>query len=386
MMRIGVLRNTFLPASETFIYEQLNQYRNVQVEVITREVANRDKFPNQWSINTIVGAAGSSLQKKLTKLLYTLTVTSTRHINRIVEQREIELVHAHFGVDAVYAVPVCKERGIPLFATFHGYDITRLPKLMPGPLSWLVYYMKFKRLVRDTTLFLAVSNHIKQKLMAHGVPEQKIKIHYIGIDLAKVFYREAPDRDTITIMTVGRLTEKKGIAYLIEAFHRLAARREHVRLVIAGDGPLRQALTELAASGAGSGRITFLGSIPHHEVLKRLSDSDIFCLPSVTAKDGDQEGLGMVILEASGTGLPVVATSSGGIKDAVQNGKTGYLVEERSAAQLEEKLDMLVTSQPLRAAIGQNGRAFVEQQFDLRLQTEKLEQLYKQYIGEKQHV
>ncbi|GIP44128.1 glucosyltransferase [Paenibacillus sp. J45TS6] len=382
-MKLGLLRNTFLPSSETFIYEQLNQYSGWQVEVITREVINQDQFrSNQWNINSIQKNAKSKFYKLFIKLLYTLKINSTSKISKIIEYKDIDVIHAHFGVDAIYAIKACEKHNIPLFVTFHGYDITRLPKFKIYPFSYLMYYFNYKKLSEKADLFLAVSSHIRSKLIEKGFPEEKIIIHYIGIDLKKIFYREEISVNTneIIITTVGRLTEKKGIEYLIRAFDKIFEDCENVRLRIIGDGYLKNSLLSLSKLGRSKDNIEFLGNIPHDMVIENLRRSHIFSLPSVTATDGDQEGLGMVILEASATGLPIVASRSGGIVDAVIDNETGYLVEEKNVDELYLKLKHLVENDHLRVEMGKKGRVYMEENFDISKQTKKLEILYKKYL------
>ncbi|MEF3351633.1 glycosyltransferase [Paenibacillus sp. GYB006] len=382
-MKLGVLRNTFLPYSETFISEQIIHYSNSNVEIITREVTNSNLFDfSEWSINTVVNEKRPKGIKFLQKLLFTLNITSDYKISKIIKKKNLSVIHAHFGVDAVYALNACNKCNIPLLVTFHGYDITRLPKFKMYPFSYLVYFFNYKKLAENATLFLAVSNHIKTKLIERGFPSEKIMVHYIGIDLEKIVYRDETEinNNEIIITTVGRLTEKKGIGYLIQAFNNIYEEFNNIRLRIIGDGPLMNELIELAKSYPSGNKIEFLGNLSHGTVIEHLGRSHIFSLPSITAADGDQEGLGMVILEASATGLPVVATKSGGIIDAVKDGETGYLVEEKNVDELSSKLRNLVVSDRLRMDMGRNGRKFMEHSFDIKKQTKKLEEIYQRYM------
>ncbi|WP_160032337.1 glycosyltransferase [Paenibacillus sp. An7] len=380
-MKLGLLRNTFLPSSETFIYEQLNQYSGWQVEVITREVINQDQFESdKWNINSIQKNANSKFHKLFIKLLFTLKINSTSKISNIIADKEIDVIHAHFGVDAIYAIKACEKHNIPLFVTFHGYDITRLPKFKIYPFSYLMYYFNYKKLSEKADLFLAVSSHIRNKLIEKGFPKDNIIVHHIGINLEKIKYREDKVKDNeVVIITVGRFTEKKGTEYLIRAFIKLMEDHKNIRLKIIGDGPLKQELSNISNNSIAKTKIDFLGSLPHSKVLEELNKANIFSLPSVTAADGDQEGLPTVILESFATGIPVVVTNNGGICDAVIDNYTGYVVEERNIDQLKNKLELLITDGNLRKKIGENARGFAEENFNIRIQTQKLEELYNDY-------
>lgn len=142
------------------------------------------------------------------------------------------------------------------------------------------------------------------------------------------------------ILFVGRLAEKKGVTYLIEAMKSVDA-----KLVIVGNGPLEMKLKEQAAQQ--NDKIIFLGAKTHEELKVLYASADIFVAPSVTAKNGDQEGFGLVLLEAMASGLPVIASKSGGITDIITDGENGLLVEEKNPLDLAEKLNRLLNDKGL---------------------------------------
>jgi colanic acid/amylovoran biosynthesis glycosyltransferase len=206
-------------------------------------------------------------------------------------------------------------------------------------------------------------------------------LHYIGVDPAA--FESSPaaaaarsDRSPI-ILHVARLVEKKGTAYLLEAFARIAAQHPDAQLVVIGAGPLQDSLARRAAELRVDARVRWLGAATHAEVAGWLRRAAVFCLPSCTARNGDAEGLGLALLEAAASGVPVVATQHGGIPEAVQDGETGYLVPERDADALADALDTLLSSEQLRRRMGDAARRFARSRFDLQRQTGHLEQLYE---------
>jgi glycosyltransferase involved in cell wall biosynthesis len=148
-------------------------------------------------------------------------------------------------------------------------------------------------------------------------------------------------------------------------------------LVIVGDGPLRKKLVRKVSSYGLQDRVIFLGVRPHQEVLDLMQKAIVLVQPSVTARTGDSEGLGSVFLEAAASGIPVIGTHHGGIPEAVVDGVTGFLVPERDADALAEKLLVLLSDKSLREEMGRAGRKMVEDKFDMRRQTEKLEKIYE---------
>lgn len=276
-----------------------------------------------------------------------------------------KLVHAHFATDGLRALPLARALGVPLITSLRGYDVTRSDAALlgSGRLSWILYALGRKRLQREGALFLAVSDALRLKAIARGFPEERLRTHYNGVDLGLFHPGEEP-REPGLVLHVGRLVEKKGTAKLIEAMAGL----EGARLAVIGDGPLRAALERRAGPSA-----RFLGALPGEEVARWMRRASVLAAPSLTAADGDAEGLPNVVVEAAASGLPVVATRHSGIPEAVVDGETGFLVAERDAAALSRALATALRAGP---DMGKAARAFAERKFDRAKLGERLERLY----------
>ncbi len=290
------------------------------------------------------------------------------------------LVHAHFGTDGVYALPVARRLGVPLVTTFHGFDATLSTAALLASPAWANFALFRRRLAASGDLFLCVSSFIRDRVLAMGFPPARIRLHYTGIDVAAVRAR-APGEETPAILHVGRLVEMKGTRYLIAAFAGLAQRHPGVRLEIVGDGPLRRPLQAMAASTGLGDRIGFLGALPHARVLERVRRAAMLVLPSVLTASGRVEGLGMVLLEAAASGVPVVASRVGGIPEGMVDGQTGLLVPARDAEALGAAIARLLDDPAARLGMGAAGRAFVERRFDSARQGAVLEGLYDGVIA-----
>jgi colanic acid/amylovoran biosynthesis glycosyltransferase len=225
----------------------------------------------------------------------------------------------------------------------------------------------------------ASSDYIRERVLGAGFPERRVVRHYIGIDTEALRPATAPAARK-SIVHVARLVEKKGTRYLIEAFTRVAKNDPEVELLIIGDGPLGRSLEALARLQGPGDRIRFLGTQANAVVFDRLSKAAVFCLPSVTARSGDLEGLPISILEAAAMAVPVVATLHSGIPEAVSDGESGYLVPERDVGALAERLAHLLANDGLRQEMGQAARRIVEERFDLQRQTAALEDLYESLL------
>ncbi|MFV2107083.1 glycosyltransferase [Micromonospora sp. LOL_015] len=316
---------------------------------------------------------------RLATMSYLLTRRSG-HLVRTLRDREVRLLHAHFGVEGVFAVPTARALGVPLVTTLHGFDVsvTRRQLLASRKLSWVNYVTWRRSLFESGATFVCVSEHIQRRAIEWGYPAERTLMLPIGVDTEVV--KPVPLPETPRIVHIARLVEKKGTADLLHAFavvHRAVPTAE---LVIIGDGPLHGQLGALATELGVAETVRFLGVRPHAEVLATVAQSRVLCLPSVTAANGDQEGLGMALLEAAATNRPVVGTRHGGIPEAVVDGVTGYLVPERDPAALADRLVALLGDQDLCQRLGTGGRKMVEDRFDLSRQTAKLESLYRELV------
>jgi len=139
-------------------------------------------------------------------------------------------------------------------------------------------------------------------------------------------------------------------------------------------------MEQVAALGVGKA-VTFDGVQPQSAVVRALREATVLCQPSVTARTGDQEGLGQVLLEASASGRPIVATRHGGIPEAVVDGTTGYLVPERDIDMLAEAIVAVLGDTRTASELGTAGRQHMELWFDSTLQTAKLSSLYREILA-----
>ena len=167
--------------------------------------------------------------------------------------------------------------------------------------------------------------------------------------------------DRPVVVCVSRLVPRKGQDMLIRALPEVRRRVPDAALLVVGAGPDADRLRRLAASAGVDDRVVFTGEVPWAEVPAHFAAGDVFAMPCRTRKAGlDVEGLGMVYLEASATGLPVVAGDSGGAPDAVREGETGFVVPGRDIAAIADRVATLLADRDLARRMGRAGRAWVE--------------------------
>lgn len=288
------------------------------------------------------------------------------------------LIHAHFAIDGLYAQSLANRLQIPLITTLHGFDITtkRVDFIRSGSPSLTRYALMQDRLKRQCSTFICVSEFMRQQALKAGFPETKLRKHFIGVDTT-AFQPTVNTATQPTLLHVARLVEKKGTSYLIRAFANVLKKIPDARLNIVGGGPLLHALQKLSAELGVEDSVVFHGVQPHAFVRTLLTQSSALVLPSVTAANGDAEGLGMVLLEAAATGLPTIGTRHGGIPEAVRDGETGLLVQERNVDQLADAMFTLLCDSALRQRMGTQARQMVEGEFDIVKQSRELETIYQ---------
>lgn len=365
---IGIYRKAFPRISETFIKEQANNLIRYHPTFITCTSLQEIPFPNiSVSQNDFL---------RIKEIIYYLT-RSPKLFNKFDSLKKISLIHGHFGPDGVYAMALAEKLKIPLVVTFHGYDITLFRQTLWRTGSLLYYQLLWheEELKQKAAKFIAVSSFIQKKLLEQGYPKEKIIQHYIGVDTDK-FSPSSQKPTERYILCVGSHKPKKGVDTLLRAFARIANKYPNILLLQVGAGKMTSELHKLVELLGIDRQVRFLGSQSHETVLNLMRGAEIFTLPSQIAENGDCEGLPMVINEASACGLPVVSTWHSGIPEAVIDGETGFLVTERDDAALAEKLDILLSDRPLGQKMGQQGREFVCEMFDIRKQTAKLEVIY----------
>lgn len=377
MRSVLIYRDDLLPHSETFIRAQatgLRRYwplftglRDVESSLVSeyaRIVAEHTSLIPRSLRNWIYGIFGAHPRLQKQSFL------------EVIRSAKPALVHAHFAPDAVHAIPLAAALDLPLLVTLHGYDVTARDNRR-NALHQFLKRRGLKQLHKRATLFLCVSEFIRDKAIAAGFPAEKLIVHRIGVDVS-TFQPSGKAGSSNNVLFVGRLTEKKGCEYLIQAMLQVKKQVPSAQLIVIGDGTLRSSL-ELSARTIGVA-VSFTGRLGHEAVRKHMESARVIAVPSVTAHNGDSEGLPMVLLEAQAMGIPVVATRHAGIPEGILDGERGLLSGEFDVASLAHHISHLLTNQQLWNDHHRRGPAFVGEHFNLLHQTALLEDIYDSVI------
>lgn len=285
-----------------------------------------------------------------------------------------DIVLCHFGPEGQRALNL-RSAGVlegEIWTVFHGYDVSQTLKDRPDA---------YRELFAQGDRFLPVSSFWRDRLVARGCPSDRTLVHHMGVDTQSFAYRRpAPIANRpARLLSVCRLVEKKGLDDALRALADLAGRAPELSwtYTIVGEGPLEAELKALALNLDLDDRVTFAGSTSSDQVEIYLREADVFLLPSVTASDGDMEGIPVSLMEAMACGAPVASTLHSGIPELIEHGVSGLLSPERAPHALAQHLRRLMTDLDLRRRLADGARDKVAEDFDSTRLNRRLAQAMK---------
>ncbi|MFP4331622.1 MAG: glycosyltransferase [Spirochaetaceae bacterium] len=406
-MKITMMVGSFPSVSQQYIFNQMAALidSGIDLDILASSPARTPEFGGlvaQYGLMDRVRYAGvpeSNLERlflglaKLLKLLvlapgrtlkalnvsrYRTASTSLKtifYLDLLRKSEEIPLLHCHFGPMGLSGL-FLKDLGLVrrLLVTFHGSDINSYPRRYGADV--------YAALWSDADAFTANTSFTAGKMRDNGCRADRISIHPVGLRPDSFPVREySPDPERFVLLTVGRLAEKKGHRYALEAVARLedaipAERIRGLEYWIVGDGPLRREIEGRIEALGLAGIVKMLGARPSSEVKEFYHRCDLFLLPSVTASSGDMEGQGLVLQEAQATGCPVLSTLHNGIPDGVLDGETGLLVPEGDAEALARAIRELAGDRDRLVRMGEAAAKFVRTRYDISRLNEQLTARY----------
>lgn len=393
-MRVLQFRRAFSLHSELFIYQsfQLMHSRGLKLRVMTvvryREGAERLPSTSLWRGSSRVDG-GTFFQRLLGRPFHTsqpdtLIWSFLRlFLRKPAESFRADLLHAHFGPDGCLIAPIAKEYKIPFIVSFYGYDVSRL---MGGPRS--KWARRYRRMMRRATAAIAVSDCVAKRLRDADIPPEKIHVIRPGVAVNEFAPKEhAPvqnDGASVRCLFVGQLTPTKGPLQVIRAIDKARqrlGRRIDLHLLVVGEGELLKDCHREIQRLQLEEFVHMLGKVPRSRMPQIYAETDIYVQHSVTGRDGEIDGPGIALMEASAAGLPIVTTRHGGIPEIVIDSETGLLSPENDIDAMAKNIIQLAESPRLRADMGGRGRAHAEASFTLERSVEATMKLYETITG-----
>lgn len=376
MKKVLVFAERMLPSTQTFI--------PIVVDALTRfspQYAGLIPANRNYPLNStpILLTPDRSMRSRIRREVYRWTGAAPAFHRRLAATNP-DILHVHFAECAGSAVSIADALDLPMILHLRGGAEMHPDEVLRRKLFQRPYLRWRQRLWERASLFLCVSEFIRRKSIEAGFPEEKLRVHYTGIDLNRFAPSpKAPERERNLVLYVGRLVKYKGADQLVRAMQIVRRTNPAARLAVIGNGEFRPQVESLAAEL--SVPVEFLGEQPAAVVRSWLERARVFCAPSVTLEDGMSEAFGNVFTEAQAMGLPVVSYRHGGITETMLEGETGLLADEYDYQTLAAHIEFYLNNEQGWQKAHQRGMEWVRENFDVQQQTHKLEDIYDEVIA-----
>ena len=283
------------------------------------------------------------------------------HMLVLVRRYKVSLIHAHWIIPQGLLAVLCRQlrcmsKRIRILCTSHGGDLF---SLQGGLLQRLKCYT-----LRHCDHATVVSTAMHEHLQNMGCSTAGISVQSMGADLTRQFIPDRNAAKTRDIIYIGRLVEKKGVSTLLDAVKLLETRYPDLQVTIVGDGPERPALVQQCRQLGIDKQVEFAGPVPNDRVPEFYQSAKIAVVPSIVAADGDQEGLGLVAVEALGCGCATIVSDLPALGDVVTHGDNGLVFSAGDAAELQHRITSILDDGALYKHLAGNSRQSVIDKFD----------------------
>ena len=333
----------------------------------------RYMWPERWQTLCYGAGIPANLKKSLWAKIQLPFLLLMLLINTLIIARRSDIIHAHWSLSGLAGTVAGKLLRKPVVVMLHHGKASVRSDLA------------IKFVAKTATCILCNSQYTLSKLLQAAKPKTAkvispgvdVERFHPQVDKAPFFSREREiPRNRPLVLALGRLIEWKGFQYLIEAMGMIKTDPLPV-LIIGGRGPLRKKLERQVGQKGLEDRVRIVDHIPFEFIHHYYRAADVFVLPSIIDKEGNTEGLGVVLLEALACGIPCVASRVGGITDIVQDRKNGFLVEPENPAKLAHKIAVLIEDDRLRIEMSEYGRRFVVNNFTWKAKAQELYLTYQ---------
>lgn len=297
-------------------------------------------------------------------------------VARLIRSSHYDLIHAHWLIPQGLIALIARfgMRHPPaVLCTSHGGDLYALDQGMAGKLMRLV--------ARKVDALAVVSTAMQRHVRERNIRDRETEVIPMGVNLQERFTPAPVGRSASEFLFVGRLVPKKGVDTLIRAMHVVVQHRPGVTLVIIGDGPEKASLLQLADQLEVGGNITFAGALTQDELPDRYRRCTGLVFPSVVAADNDQEGLGLVLVEALGCECPVICSDLEATRDVITHEETGLHYRPGDHATLARLMQLLLEDPAGAVRLGRQGRLHVLRHFDWGTIARRYADLIDRIIG-----
>ena len=283
----------------------------------------------------------------------------------VVKKYDIDVINAHWAIPPGFVATVTKKiHKKPVLIRVYGAEL--FPVLKGSSMFFKIAKLMIKYALNSAEKVVSnsdvscnagkeISGREDIEILPDGVDTETFNPNVNGDEIRKKYGR--------FIFSSGRMVERKGFIYLVEAVPYILKEFPKMKLIIGGDGPERKNLENEVNKLKIENNVIFPGFISDEDFPKYMKSADVFVLPSIVDSKGDTEGLGLVLAEAMACGVPVIGTKVGGIPYIIKNSGGGFLVEQKNPKELAEKIIMLLKDEKLRKEMGKIGRKYAKEKF-----------------------
>ena len=304
-------------------------------------------------------------------------ISQSFHMIVLARKYNVSLIHAHWIISQGFLAVICRQlrlvsKHIRILCTSHGGDLF---SLQGGLLQSLKRYT-----LRHCDHVTVVSSTMRDRLVSMGCSTSNVSVESMGVDLTNRFVPDNSAAKTRDIVYVGRLVEKKGVSTLIQSIKLLEKDYPALTVTIVGEGPDRSALEQQCRQLGIDKQVEFLGALPNDRVPGIYQSAKIAVVPSIVAADGDQEGLGLVAVEALGCGCATIVSDLPALSDVVTHGDNGLVFSAGDAVELQERISAVLSSESLYNDLIHTGRQSVINKFDWQTVGARHQEIMEQCI------
>lgn len=351
MNRIAVVRPVFLPINDSSYYSELTHLKRYEAFVFSNKQKNLKAFPYK---NVVITPDHNKLEQMLRdnffKLIHAQDVQSGINLLKIKRKWKIPLLTSFQHSDSIETLSIEKKKLTELFSVG---DYFTVPYLF-----------------------------MKDELIRHGCPANKITVLYSGVDLNHYTNKERtlPSNGLITLTYAGNLNDRSGVEMLIKAFQKVNQSNSKTRLTIIGDGKAKKRLMRLTKELGLNNKIYFKSSRSDKEVVKQLEKSHIYCEPTIKDRGRNRDRMTNMLKAAMACGTPVISTVLPGVSDLIEDNRTGHLINVNNVDAWANKILTAISLGASWKLLSNRARAKIEADYNLTVQANMLEQLYDKVI------
>lgn len=359
-----------------YLMQEFSKIPEIEIDLVTsspHEKYELEKVGENIKIHKLpIGKNGKNIHYQSQKELLIYAKEAYSFAKKLLKKKEYDLSHSFFAVPCGFLSCLLKHQNkLPYIVSLRGSDVPGYSErfsLIYFPLTPII-----KHIWKKADFTIANSQGLKE-LALKSSPKEEIGVIYNGIKIDEFLPGTEKPTNTFNILSVCRLTERKGINYLIDAMEKILKNYSKARLVLAGEGDQMENLKTQAKELSISDQVKFLGRVSHEEISKIYQEAHVFVLPSLN------EGMSNTMLEALSSGLPIVATDTGGTKELVTEGKNGSIIKMKDSDDIARKIQHLIKNPELRNSMGEESRKKAESMSWQKVAQEYIE-LYKKIIS-----